>query len=134
MQRRRVGLGLAALVAAGPASAQMVHVERVDVIEAVPDVPGKVGAELALTVRPSGRPIGALVTLREVWRLPLPGFRDPVSGAVSLEISWQFEARLGDQVRRRYVLDQPWKIVRGEWLVEYWDGVRKLLNRKFIVQ
>jgi len=133
MKRRRVGLGFAALVACGPAAAQMVHVERVDVLEAGPDVPGKVGAELALTVRPSGRPIGASVTLREVWRLPLPGMRNPVSGAVNLELSSQFDVRLGDIVRRRYVLDQPWKIVRGEWLVEYWDGVRKLTNRKFIV-
>lgn len=134
MNRRRVGLALAALVAAGPAAAQMARVERIDVLEAVPDVSGRVGAELALTVRPSGRPVGASVMLREVWRLPLPGIRNPATGAVSLEISTQFEARLGDPVRRRYVLDQPWKILRGEWLVEYWDGVRKLANRKFIVQ
>jgi hypothetical protein len=134
MRRRRVGLGFAALLAAGPAAAQVVQVERVDVIEAVPDVRGVVGGEIALTVRPSGRPIGAPVMLREVWRLPLPGIRNPETGAVSLEISSQFEVRLGDQVRRRYVFDQPWKILRGEWLIEYWDGVRKLLNRKFLVQ
>jgi hypothetical protein len=130
---RRAGFGLVALLAAGPAAAQAIYVERVDVIEAVPDVVGKVGSEIALTVRPSGRPIGAQATIREVWRLPLPGIRNP-NGSFSLEIASQFEARLGEPVRRRLVFDQDWKIVRGEWLVEYWDGVRKLLNRKFLVQ
>ncbi|HYC63102.1 MAG TPA: hypothetical protein VEC14_00105, partial [Reyranellaceae bacterium] len=99
-----------------------------------PDVVAKLGAELALTIRPSGRPIGAQATLREVWRLPSPGARDPADGAVKLEFASRFDVRLGDTLRRQFVFDQPWKIVRGEWLVEYWDGTRKLLNRKFILK
>jgi hypothetical protein len=131
---RRAGFALvASAFVAGRAAAQPVHVEKVNVVDAPADVPGRVGAEFTLTLSVTGRPQGTLVTLREVWRPPLPGVRDPASSGAQLEIFGEIRVRLGESVRRSYVFDQPWKIVPGRWQVEYWDGVRKMQSRSFNV-
>ena len=132
---RRTALGLAvAATAVGAARAQVGKVDRIDVVDAVPGVAGQQGAELSLTLRITGKPDGAIVSLREIWRPPSPGLRNPATGAVRLESETEFKAPLNTNVRRAFALDQPWKVVRGEWVVEYWDGVRKMMQRKFVVQ
>jgi hypothetical protein len=145
---RRAALGLAsAAVAAGPARAQSAKVERIDVLESgqytgitLPKfvdtslrVPGKVGTRFGLRIRVVGRPADAHVTLREIWRLPRPGARDPSTGRNYLEVTTDFQARMSEAFVRGYSFDQAWQIVPGEWLIEIWDGVRKMHSHRFTV-
>ena len=134
MIRRRTGLALAAaVVVTGGADAQPIRVDKVNVIEAPADFPARAGSEFAMLIAVVGRPEGATVKLREVWRPPAPGARDPANGQTYLDFASEVAVKLGESVRRVFVFDQAWKIVPGRWQVEYWDGVRKMQSRNFDV-
>jgi hypothetical protein len=134
MIRRRTGLALAAaVVVTGRADAQRVHVDKVNVIEAPADFQARAGSEFAMLIAVVGRPEGATAKLREVWRPPAPGARDPASGQTHLDFASEVAVKLGENVRRSFVFDHAWKIVPGRWQVEYWDGVRKMQSRNFEV-
>jgi hypothetical protein len=131
---RRLGLAFAAAAAAaGRADARAIHVDKVNVLEAPADFPARAGSAFVLLIAIVGRPEGATVKLREVWRPPTPGARDPASGQTHLDFVSEVAVKLGENVRRSFVFDQAWKIVPGRWQVEYWDGVRKMQSRSFHV-
>jgi hypothetical protein len=131
---RRTGLALTlSVVAAGRADAQPVHVDKVNVVEAPGDFSARPGSEFLMLVSVVGRPDGATVKLREVWRPPAPGARNPASGQTHLDFVSEVAVKLGENLRRSFVFDQAWKIVPGRWQVEYWDGVRKMQSRSFTV-
>ena len=130
---RRNCLVLAAgAVVTGRADAQPVHVEKVTVLEAPADFGARPGSEFVMLIGVAGRPDGATVRLREVWRPPSPGARDPTTGQTHLEFSSELIVKLGDQLRRSFLF-HDWKIVPGRWQVEYWDRVRKMQSRNFTV-
>lgn len=108
-------------------------VADVRLVDASLRVPGKVGVLFGVRFQVSGAPAGASVGLREVWRLPLPGARNPANGRVFLESTYDFRATIGQIAFRGYGFDHDWEIVPGEWMIEIWDGVRKMAMHRFTV-
>jgi hypothetical protein len=109
------------------------RVAEVKLVDSSLRIPGKVGVLFGVRFQVSGSPAGETATLREVWRLPLPGARNPANGRVFLETSYDFKAIVGQIAFRGYGFDHEWEIVPGEWMIEIWDGVRKMAMHRFTV-
>jgi hypothetical protein len=91
----------------------------------------QVGTEFRMTVRPLGRPDGAEVTLRWVWRAPQPIGVDSDTGKATREIVEQATVRIGQAVRKSFRFQSVEQIVKGTWRAEVWSGQRRLAVRRF---
>jgi len=142
------------MLSAGAASAQALHIDYAEVLSSgysgagQPVAPGPIrrkithtpvravaiGTRFEMKVRTVGRPEGADVALRFVWRGPRPGIKDPKTGKFSREIAEEVPSRIGAEVERSFEFKDQAQIVRGTWRAEVWNGLRRLAMRRFAVQ
>jgi hypothetical protein len=99
-----------------------------------PAVIARPGTTFAMTVKPVGEPTGAEVTLHWVWKAPRPGAKDKASGKLVRQVTQDAAATIGTEVERDYVFKTEDDIVRGNWRVEVWNGVRRLAVRRFAIK
>ena len=155
------GVGLSAVGVSG-ASAQAARIERVDIVEygiytvneanchrddqgiqrcdrsdvrhaaTTWTIPAQHGVEFGLKYRVVGAPKHAQVTLKRDWLLPPPGFLAPNKPAVT-RLDRTDTVSVGDVTYVSYGFDDPWELVPGPWILEIWDGHRKLTSQTFTV-
>jgi hypothetical protein len=93
-----------------------------------------VGTTFNMKVRIMGKPDGADVALRFVFRAPRPGMKDPKTGALRREDAEEMKAKIGGEIARTFEFKEQWQIVRGTWRAEVWNGQRRIAMRRFAVQ
>lgn len=97
-------------------------------------VPATIGTRFGVNYLVVGAPEGAMVELRQVWKLPAPGLRNPGNGNVYRETSRLVQKRIGDRnALNGYSFDAEWERVPGPWTLELWLGERRLLSKTFTV-
>jgi hypothetical protein len=93
-----------------------------------------VGTTFSMKVRILGKPDGADVALRFVFRAPRPGMKDAKTGALIREDAEDMKAKIGGEVERTFEFKEQAQIVRGTWRAEVWNGQRRIAMRRFAVQ
>jgi len=96
-------------------------------------VPAQLGVEFGLKYRVIGAPNGAQVTLKRDWLLPEPGFHPPSPKEPIHRLERTDITAIGNTVFVSYGFDDPWELVPGPWVLEIWDGGRKIVSRTFTV-
>ena len=118
---------------AGTTTGTTTMLSNVAFYEATSRVPACRGVGFGVVYRPLGKPDGAGAALRVVWRLPEPGLRNPDNGITYRQSVSILVAPLGQARLRGYSFDHDWELVPGEWILEIWDGDRRLLAQTFSV-
>lgn len=96
-------------------------------------VPAKIGVAFGVKYRLVGSPDGAEVVLRSVVRFPPPGLRDSATGRVSTEDVLDIAVGVGEEMIRGYAFEHEWELIAGDWILEFWEGPRRLFTRTFSV-
>lgn len=94
-------------------------------------IPAQLGVRFGIRFTPVGTPKGATVKLRKVVTFPSPlkpNSGPPISRSVTM-----LTAVLGETQYTDYGFDDPWELVTGTWVVEFWDGERKLASQTYTV-
>ena len=94
-------------------------------------IPLRLGVTLGIQYRIVGAPDGALVPLRRVYRFPPPGARPPGSPAPLALSSAPDRVTVNATFAATYTLEEPWELMPGRWVLEIWDGDRKLGEQAF---
>ena len=98
------------------------------------DVPAKLGVRFGFRFKVLGEPKGARVTLRRATIYPPGGLRSPATPNVLHRTGGRFSANLGSEVTfTTYTFDDPWELKAGPWVIEIWDGDRRLAVQEFRV-
>ncbi|HEY7991493.1 MAG TPA: DUF3859 domain-containing protein [Stellaceae bacterium] len=100
--------------------------------ETTSTVPAQLGVEFGLRYRVVGNPNGAPVQIKRIWRLPTPGFRQPGKAAIH-HLERVDDTTVGGTLYVSYGFDDPWELIPGPWVLEFWYGDRKLLSHTFTV-
>jgi hypothetical protein len=108
--------------------------ERSDVRHAAATwtIPAQHGVEFGLKYRVVGAPKGAHVALKRDWLLPGSGFLAPGKPPLK-RLDRVDNVAIGDTNYVSYGFDDPWELVPGPWILEIWDGDRKLTSQTFTV-
>lgn len=80
-----------------------------------------------------GSPKGANVKLRAVWRYPSPGIVNPQTSAATFTDDVSVNAVIGG-TRNTFYMDlgrSAAQLPSGVWVLEVWDGNRKLATQNF---
>lgn len=148
-------LGLLAVLSVAPAGAQQIRVERepsglfremrpgqsptrpregmpLELAKATLQVPARLGTMFGVQFKIEGVPAGQTVTLRAVWRPPVP-LHDPKTGREYPRIDDEFVVKPGVGTVRAYSLDNEWELVPGKWTVDILHGERRLFGETFTV-
>jgi hypothetical protein len=102
------------------------HLER-----ATTSIPLKLGVQFGFTIKITGSPDGTFVTIRKSTHYPAPGARPPESKAPILVNSSSLDRSLNRYYLSSYELEEPWELIPGKWLFEFWSGDRKLCEQEF---
>lgn len=116
----------------GTASGRVEQVSNIRHVESTTVIPARVGVEFGFRYRIVGKP-ETKVNLKNVTRIPAPGIRNPDTGNVTMTSIFFQEHKTGEELYRLYRLTDPWEIVPGLWIMELWDGDRKLASQTFQV-
>ncbi len=92
----------------------------------------KKGTTFGVRYETVGKPKGQQVKLTWVMRFPEPGLVDP-KGQRFYTNEFARDHTIGGESFRAYSLDEPWELVPGEWVFEFWDGPRKVGEQRFKV-
>ncbi len=106
----------------------------IDFYETTAHIPARIGTRFGTRFRILGMPPNEVVRLHSVWRIPMPGIRNPDSGILYRESISEFTTTIGALYMRGFNFGFPWQILCGEWVQEVWSGERKLLSQTFIVE
>lgn len=94
----------------------------------------KIGTTFSMKVRTVGRPEGADVMLRFVWRAPrLEGQTNKFLRFKRMN-AVEVPTKIGAEVERTFEFKEQWQIVSGTWRAEVWNGRRRLAMRRFAVK
>ncbi len=94
----------------------------------------KIGTTFSMKVRTVGRPEGADVVLRFVWRAPrLEGQTNKFLRFKRMN-AVEVPTKIGAEVERTFEFKEQWQIVSGTWRAEVWNGRRRLAMRRFAVK
>ena len=96
-------------------------------------VPAQIGVEFGLRYRVVGTPVGSPIKVKRVWLLPTPGFMEPGANAPIRRLERVDTTTRGATVFAEYGFDDPWELVPGPWILEFWDGNRKVFTQTFTV-
>ncbi len=99
-----------------------------------PAVTAKVGTSFGVRFLTIGEPRRAPVTLRTGWKIPAPGMTNPQNGRTYHESSSDPTTRMGTDYLSGYGFDNQWEVVPGVWLLQIWQGSRKLLEHSFTIR
>ena len=119
---------------AGAVTGGVQELRDVKLLAQPPAATARVGIGFAVRFRSFGERAGERAMLRSVWKIPPPGIVDPASGATFHESVAEFATTIGSNHLRGYSFDQPWEIVPGTWMLEIWQGDRKLLEKSFEIK
>jgi hypothetical protein len=78
-----------------------------------------------------GSPNGASVPVRVVWRYPEPGLTNPATGITKYVDDYTERRTIGQSVTYYWNLGSEWTLVPGVWVLELYQGDRRLLTQKF---
>lgn len=114
----------------GTASGRVEQVANIRLVQSTTVVPARLGVEFGFRYKIVG-PADAKVSLKNVTRIPAPGIRNPETGNVTVTSVFSQEHKVGEELYRLYRLTDTWEIVPGMWIMELWDGDRKLASQSF---
>lgn len=100
--------------------------EKGDVIVA------RLGTSFGIRFQTLGNPNGKAVNLTWITRFPSEGLKDPKNGHFNYN-EFTRTHTIGEDTYRTYTFDEPWEMVPGEWTFEFWDGPKKLGEKRFRV-
>lgn len=96
-------------------------------------VPAEIGVIFGGEFRIVGGPDRASVNLRKVWIIPAPGLRSPNAAEPIRRIEREEARAIGSVFRSTFGFDDNWELVPGTWILEFWDGDRRLLSQEFTI-
>ncbi len=99
-----------------------------------PAVTAKVGVSFGVRFLTVGEPRNAPVRLHTVWKIPPPGMTNPQNGRTYHESASDVTTRIGTGYLSGYGFDNQWEAVLGVWLLQVWQGNRKLLEHSFTIR
>lgn len=123
---RDVGIYSVETKAGQPADSGSPHLDL-----ATTSIPLKLGVQFGFAIKVTGTPDGAFVTIRKATHYPAPGAKDPESKTPLLVHSSSMDRALNRYYLASYELEEPWELVPGKWLFEFWSGDRKLCEQEF---
>jgi hypothetical protein len=95
------------------------------------NVPAQIGVTFGFRYKVVGKPAGATVDLKKVINFPAPGLLTPNSSNRVSKAEFDVEAKIGDTNSELYTLEENFELVSGVWVLEMWQGSRKLLSQPF---
>jgi len=95
------------------------------------NVPAQIGVTFGFRYRVVGKPTGATVDLKKVINFPAPGLLSPTSSTRVSKAEFDVEAKIGDTNSELYTLEDNFELVTGVWVLEMWQGNRKLASQSF---
>jgi hypothetical protein len=94
-------------------------------------VPAQIGTTFGFRYKVIGKPDGATVTLRKVIIFPSPGLQTSASSERVPKAEFTVEAKIGETNSELYTLEDTFELVAGTWVLEMWQGSRKLATQSF---
>ena len=92
----------------------------------------RLGTSFGIRFQTIGVPRGKGVKLTWVTRFPAEGLKDPKNGVFQHNEFTRVHT-IGEDSHRMYSFDYPWEMVPGEWSFEFWDGPKKVGEKRFRV-
>ena len=120
--------------AAGTVAGMVKDIQDVEFLAEPPAKSAAVGTRFGVRFRLVGQPRHGNATLRAVWKIPTPGIMNPDNGNIYRQSTSEFTVRIGDEVTRGYIFDEPWEVVLGGWILQIWQGDRKLIEKSFAIR
>jgi hypothetical protein len=93
----------------------------------------KLGTVFGAQVRIVGKPAGAKMPIRIIWRYPQPGLKNPTTGTTKFTDEYIDSRPIGESTVFYWNLAQEWTLVPGTWTLELWQDDRKLLVQDFVL-
>jgi len=93
----------------------------------------KVGTVFGVQVHIIGKPAGAKVPIRVIWRYPEPGIKSPTTGTTKFSDEYTDSRTIGSRPLFYWKLGEEYVLVPGIWTLELWQGDRKLLAQDFVL-
>ena len=112
---------------------KMMVTPGVEHLETTTTIPARIGISFGVRYKVVGEPDNAEVTLRKVISFPPPGLQ-PSRGKIMPQSESKVETMIGETVADLYTLEDNFELVPGVWIVELWDGERKLLVQSFVLE
>ena len=97
------------------------------------DVPAQVGVSFGFRYRIVGSRRGDPVSLTRITRFPAEGLRNPARNGTYYRNEILSHWKIGDEAGATFTFDAPWEAVPGTWVIELWQGDRKLAEQSFNV-
>lgn len=94
-------------------------------------IPAKLGVTFGFEYKITGHPDDVVVTLRDETHYPAPGARPPGATKPILVDADSTSLTLNHVNYRGYSLQEPWELLPGKWVFEFWSGHRKLGSQVF---
>jgi hypothetical protein len=94
-------------------------------------IPAQLGTTFGFRYKVIGKPDGATVTLRKVIIFPSPGLQTSASSERVPKAEFTVEAKIGETNSELYTLEDTFELVAGTWVLEMWQGSRKLATQSF---
>ena len=112
---------------------KMMVTPGVEHLETTTTIPARIGISFGVRYKVVGEPDNAEVTLRKVISFPPPGLQ-PSRGKIMPQSESKVETMIGETVADLYTLEDNFELVPGVWIVELWDGERRLLVQSFVLE
>jgi hypothetical protein len=97
-------------------------------------VPAQTGTTFGFRYAVVGKPYGAPVSLRKIIVFPPPGLQPSPSSKRVLQDEFAVQAEVGQTNYELYTLEDSFELVPGTWLIEIWQGDRKLAAESFTLE
>jgi hypothetical protein len=94
----------------------------------------QIGTSFGVRYLVVGQPRLADVKLRTVWKIPAPGLKEPQNGKTFTESAADITTQIGTAQLSGYGFNEAWEIVPGTWVLQIWQGDRKLLEHPFAIR
>ena len=95
------------------------------------NIPLQVGVRFGIEYKVIGGPADAVVSLKKVMEFPPAGIRSPGSASPIYRNERMISAKIGQTHYTGISFSEPTDLVAGIWIIQLWDGQRKLAEQKF---
>ena len=98
-------------------------------------IPGRDDVRFGYSYTVTGKR-GTTITVKHVYRFPSGGMPDKVAGGTRSTLERDRQNQIGESVLFGWSFDgaPPERILFGEWVMEVWQGGRKLVEKRFTVE
>jgi hypothetical protein len=97
-------------------------------------IPAQIGTTFGFRYKVIGRPHAAWVELRQVVIFPSPGIIPSSSSKPITQDEFVLQTRIGERSYASYTLEDAFELVPGNWVLEIWQGNRKLATQSFRIE